>query len=100
MAASATPMPTISACSCARRWCWRRSTVRQPCTARDFGRWRPSGTMTESLPLLAQRRIEAAFAKGVYEEMKAELGEAAAKRILANAVIGLARQAAAEMAKE
>ena len=56
--------------------------------------------MTESLPILTQRRIEAAFATGVYDEMTAELGEATAKRILANAVIRLARQAAAEMAKD
>jgi L-2-amino-thiazoline-4-carboxylic acid hydrolase-like protein len=52
-----------------------------------------------SLPILTQRRIEAAFAKGVYEEMKAELGEDAAKRILGSAVIKLAKQAAAEMAR-
>ena len=52
------------------------------------------------LPILTQRRIEAAFAKGVYEEMKAELGEAAAKRILSNAVIKLAKRAAAEMAQD
>jgi hypothetical protein len=52
------------------------------------------------LPILTQRHIEAAFAKGVYDEMAAELGEAAAKRILANAVIRLAKQAAADMAKE
>ena len=51
------------------------------------------------LPILTQRRIEAAFAKGVYDEMVAELGEAAAKRILANAVIKLAKQAASDMAK-
>jgi len=54
--------------------------------------------MTEALPILTQRRIEAAFAKGIFDEMKAELGEATAKRILANAVIKLAKQAAAEMA--
>jgi hypothetical protein len=52
------------------------------------------------LPILTQRRIEAAFAKGVYDEMKAELGEAEAKRILSNAVIKLAKQAASHMAKE
>jgi hypothetical protein len=34
--------------------------------------------MSEPLPILTQRRIEAAFAKGVYDEMKAELGEATA----------------------
>ena len=55
--------------------------------------------MSDALPILTQRRIEAAFAKGVYDEMKAELGEATAKRILAGAVIKLAKQAAAEMAR-
>ena len=54
--------------------------------------------MSDALPILTQRRIEAAFAKGVYDEMKAELGEATAKRILAGAVIKLAKQTAAEMA--
>jgi hypothetical protein len=52
------------------------------------------------LPILTQRRIEAGFAKGVYEEMKAELGEEAAKRILTNAVVKMARETAAEMAKQ
>ena len=52
------------------------------------------------VPILTQRRIEAAFAKGVYDEMKMELGEEAAKRILSNAVIKLAKQTAAAMAQE
>jgi len=52
------------------------------------------------MPILTQRRIEAAFAKGVYDEMKAELGEETAQRILSSAVIKLAKQAAAEMAKQ
>lgn len=52
------------------------------------------------LPILTQRRIEAGFAKGVYEEMKAELGVEAAKRILTNAVVKMARETAAEMAKQ
>lgn len=52
------------------------------------------------LPILTQRRIEAAFAKGVYDEMKAELGEDQAKRILSNAIIKLAKSTAAEMAKQ
>jgi hypothetical protein len=56
--------------------------------------------MSDALPILTQRRIEAAFAKGVFEEMKAELGEATAKRILSNAVIKLARRTAAEMARQ
>ncbi len=56
--------------------------------------------MSDALPILTQRRIEAAFAKGVYDEMKAELGEATAKRILSNAVIKLAKQTAAEMARQ
>ncbi len=46
------------------------------------------------------RRNEAAFAKGIYEEMKAELGEAQAKAILSRAVVKLAKATAAEMAKE
>jgi hypothetical protein len=56
--------------------------------------------MSDALPILTQRRIEAAFAKGVYDEMTAELGEATAKRILANAVIKLAKQTAAQMASQ
>jgi hypothetical protein len=52
------------------------------------------------LPILTQRRIEAAFAKGIYEEMAAELGAETAKRILTNAVVKLARATAAEMAAQ
>jgi hypothetical protein len=52
------------------------------------------------LPILTQRRIEAAFAKGIYAEMKAELGEEAAKRILTNAIVKLAKDTAASMAKD
>jgi hypothetical protein len=52
------------------------------------------------LPILTQRRIEAAFAKGIYEEMKQELGEEAARRILTNAVVKLAKSTAAEMARD
>ena len=50
------------------------------------------------LPILTQRRIEAAFAKGVYDEMEAELGAETARRILASAIVKLARAAAAEVA--
>jgi L-2-amino-thiazoline-4-carboxylic acid hydrolase len=56
--------------------------------------------MSDVLPILTQRRIEAAFAKGVCDEMKAELGEATAQRILSAAVIRLAKQTAAEMARQ
>lgn len=52
------------------------------------------------LPILTQRRIEAAFAKGIYEEMTAELGAETARRILTNAVVKLAKSAAAEMARQ
>ncbi|HEY0420612.1 MAG TPA: L-2-amino-thiazoline-4-carboxylic acid hydrolase [Acetobacteraceae bacterium] len=52
------------------------------------------------LPILTQRRIEAAFAKGVYAEMKEALGEEEARRILTNAVVKMARATAAEMAKQ
>lgn len=54
----------------------------------------------ERLGILRQRRIEAAFAKGVYEEMKAELGDVRAKAILSRAVVKMAKATAAEMAKE
>lgn len=54
----------------------------------------------DRMGILQQRRIEAAFAKGVYEEMKAELGEEKAKAILTRAVVKLAKATAAEMAKE
>ena len=54
----------------------------------------------DRLGILEQRRIEAAFAKGIYEEMKAELGEARAKAILSRAVVKLAKDSAAAMAKE
>lgn len=53
----------------------------------------------DELPILTRRRIEANFAKVLFEEMKAELGEAAARRILSTAVVRLAREAGAEMAK-
>jgi hypothetical protein len=56
--------------------------------------------MSDALPILTLRRIEAAFAKGVYDEMKSELGETIAKHILASAVIKLAKEAAAEMARQ
>jgi hypothetical protein len=52
------------------------------------------------VPILTQRRIEAAFAKGIFEEMRIELGEATARRILTNAVVKLAKATAAEMAKQ
>jgi len=54
----------------------------------------------DRLGILEQRRIEAAFARGIYDEMKAELGEARAKAILTSAVVKLAKSTAAEMAKE
>jgi hypothetical protein len=54
----------------------------------------------DRLPILSQRRIEAAFAKGIYDEMAAEFGAETAKRILANAVRKMARATAAEMAKQ
>jgi len=55
--------------------------------------------MTE-LSILTQRRIEAAFARTVYEEMAAEFGPEAARGVLARAVIGMAKATAAEMAKQ
>jgi hypothetical protein len=52
----------------------------------------------DDMPILTRRRIEAEFAKGVYDELKAELGEEAARRILTSAVVKLAKQSAAGFA--
>jgi hypothetical protein len=52
-----------------------------------------------TMPILTRRRIEAAFAQGIYEEMAAELGAEAARRILSAAVVKMAKATAAEMAK-
>jgi hypothetical protein len=52
------------------------------------------------ISILSQRRIEAAFAKRVYEVMAEEVGAEAARRILARAVIGMAKDAAAALARE
>lgn len=52
------------------------------------------------LPILTQRRIEAAFAKGVYDEMAAELGPERAKVILARAVLRMAQAAGAHWASQ
>jgi hypothetical protein len=56
--------------------------------------------MSETMPILTRRRIEAEFARGVYDAMKAELGEAVAKRILTAAVIRMAKEGAARMAQD
>ena len=53
-----------------------------------------------TLSILEQRRIEAAFAKGHFEEMVASIGKEAATQIMARAIIKLAEQAGAEMAAE
>jgi hypothetical protein len=53
-----------------------------------------------AIGILEQRRIEAAFAKGIYAEMAAELGPERAKAILVRAVIKLAKETAAEMAAQ
>jgi len=56
--------------------------------------------MNEPMPILTRRGIEAEFARGVYDAMTAELGEAAARRILTAAVIRMAKEAAARMAQD
>ena len=53
----------------------------------------------ETMPILTRRRVEAAFARGVYDEMAAELGAETARRILSAAVVKMAKAHAAEMAK-
>ena len=53
-----------------------------------------------TLSILEQRRIEAAFAKGIFEEITATLGEAQATEILSRAIVKLARGAGATIAAE
>ncbi|SDB33458.1 L-2-amino-thiazoline-4-carboxylic acid hydrolase [Belnapia rosea] len=53
-----------------------------------------------SIGILEQRRIEAAFARGLYEEMAAELGAERARAILSRAIVRLAKESAAAMAAE
>lgn len=52
------------------------------------------------MPILTRRRIEAEFAKGLYDEMTAALGEAEARRILTAAIEKLARVGAAGFAAQ
>lgn len=54
----------------------------------------------ERLGILEQRRIEAAFAKGIFEEMEAALGTEQARAILTRAVVRMARETGAAMAAE
>ncbi|TQF84458.1 2-amino-thiazoline-4-carboxylic acid hydrolase [Elioraea sp. Yellowstone] len=56
--------------------------------------------MSDEIGILRQRTIEAAFAKEIYDEMAAELGEARAREILARAVIRMARAAGAAWARK
>lgn len=55
--------------------------------------------MSDEIGILRQRTIEAAFARGIYDEMAADLGEERAKEILSRAVIRMAKAAGAEWAK-
>ncbi len=52
--------------------------------------------MTASI--LEQRRIEAAFAKKIFDALVDEVGEDTARKVLGNAVIAAARQAGADFA--
>lgn len=48
-----------------------------------------------TIGILQQRRIEAGFAKGIFEEMATEIGEARAAAIMERAIVKLAEQAGA-----
>lgn len=50
------------------------------------------------MPILTRRRIEAVFAKGIFDEMAAAFGDAAARAVLMRAVVKMAHEAAEEMA--
>ncbi|MCS6890248.1 MAG: L-2-amino-thiazoline-4-carboxylic acid hydrolase [Rhodovarius sp.] len=52
------------------------------------------------ISILAQRRIEAAFARAVLAEMEAAIGPEAARAILSRAILRLAEEAGAALAAE
>lgn len=52
----------------------------------------------EEMPIVTRRRIEAGFAKGIFDEMTATFGEEAARAVLARAVVKMAHEVAGEMA--
>lgn len=52
-----------------------------------------------SVSILEQRRIEAAFAKKLYDVLEDDLGRDEARRLLGKAVIAAARQAGADFAE-
>lgn len=56
--------------------------------------------MDAPLSILAQRRIEAAFARGIHEEMRAAIGDEAARAILSRAIVKLAEAAGGALAAE
>lgn len=52
------------------------------------------------LPILERRRIEAAFAKALYDQLVPEIGRERARAVLARAIEVMAREAGAAMAAE
>lgn len=52
------------------------------------------------LPILERRRIEAAFAKALYDQLLPEIGRERARAVLARAIEVMAREAGAAMAAE
>ena len=79
---------------------WASRRLPQPCHARLGLPLSFHGVRHIDIGILQQRRIEAAFAKGIFEEMAAELGAERAKAILTRAVVKLAKSGAAAMAAE
>ncbi len=57
-------------------------------------------TTLNRLPILERRRIQAEVVKPIYEALKAESGEATAKRVIGDAIIAAAIKEGQDFAKE
>ncbi|MBP2302137.1 L-2-amino-thiazoline-4-carboxylic acid hydrolase [Azospirillum picis] len=60
----------------------------------------PAAASLHSMPILERRRVEAAFAKALYDQMVPEIGRERARAVLARAIETMAREAGAAMAAE
>lgn len=60
----------------------------------------PAAPSLHTMPILDRRRVEAAFAKALYDQLVPEMGRERARAVLARAIETMAREAGAAMAAE
>ncbi|CBS90962.1 L-2-amino-thiazoline-4-carboxylic acid hydrolase [Azospirillum lipoferum] len=60
----------------------------------------PAPPSLNAMPILDRRRVEAAFAKALYDQLVPEIGRERARAVLARAIETMAREAGAAMAAE